>query len=288
MTERGISLFKADDGQDIFVQVTGHGPPLVLLHEWASSHRVWEPIAHRLADRFTVCRWDARGHGGHGSHIVPSSVRGSVSVTRMADDLACLLDHFRLERPVVVGHSMGALTLWAYIARHGCARLGKLCFIDQSPRLTTDATWPLGIYGDWPASRDQAFITAMQADFVEAVIRLVSFGLNRAARARYESRHPSLERLAAYLGMLDARPLIEVWPTLSGADFRPVLPAISVPTLLVYGEESNYYPPATGPSVRDAIAAAQLLIYASADHSPHVNQPDRFAADLAAFAGACE
>ena len=61
-----LERFEADDGCMMRVQVGGHGPPIVLLHEWASSHRVWEPIAHRLADRFTVYRWDARGHHGHG------------------------------------------------------------------------------------------------------------------------------------------------------------------------------------------------------------------------------
>ena len=115
--ERGITHFPADDGEELFVQVTGHGPPVVLLHEWGSSHRVWEPIAHRLIERCTVYRWDARGHAGHR----PGPGR-PVSIWRMADDLANLLDHFGLDRPVVVGHSMGALTLWAYIGRHGCGR----------------------------------------------------------------------------------------------------------------------------------------------------------------------
>jgi non-heme chloroperoxidase len=60
-----------------------------------------------------------------------------------------------------------------------------------------------------------------------------------------------------------------------------------VPALLVYVSESNFYPPATGPWVRDAVPFAELLVYEGADHSPHVAQPDRFAADLAQFASEC-
>ena len=277
-----LERFSAEDGEEIRVQVGGHGPAIVLLHEWASSHRIWEPIAHRLTDRFTVYRWDARGHCGHGDAHPPASGR-PVTVERMADDLRDLLDHFRLERPVIVGHSMGALTLWAYIARHGCGRLDRIGVIDQSPRLITDADWRLGIYGDWSHARDQAFVDAMRGDFVGAVIQLISFGLNGRARWRYDTGHPSIERLRTYFGMLDPVPLIEVWPTLSAADFRPTLPAISVPALLVYGTESNFYPPPTGPFVRDAIPSAELLVYEGADHSPHVGEPDRFAADLARF-----
>ena len=269
--------FSADDGEEIRVQVSGHGPPLVLLHEWASSHRVWEPIAHRLADRFTLYRWDARGHGGRPGMAHP------LTVERMADDLRDLIDHFRLDRPMVVGHSMGALTLWAYIARYGCGRLGRIGVIDQSPRLVTDAEWRLGIYGDWPEERDRAFVESLRADFVGTVALLIAMGLNRAARHRYDSDHPSQERLRLYLRMLHREPLIEVWTTLTGADFRPTLPSIDIPALLVYGAESNFYLPATGAYVRDAIPDAQLMVYDGADHSPHVNQPDRFAADVTRF-----
>jgi pimeloyl-ACP methyl ester carboxylesterase len=278
-----LDRFAADDGAEMRVQVAGDGPPIVLLHEWTSSHRVWEPIAHRLIDRFTIYRWDARGHHGHGEALA-SAVPQSVTVERMADDLACLLDHYGLQQPVVVGHSMGALTLWAYVARHGCSRLRRVCIIDQSPKLTTDAGWHLGIYGDWPPERDAAFIEGLHADFVETVVRLVCCGLNERARTRLEEGHPGIARLRTYLGMLERAPLISVWQSLSRADFRPVLPALSVPALLVYGGESNYYLPETGPFVRSAIPDARLVMYEGADHSPHVAQPERFANDLAVFA----
>lgn len=270
--------FAADDGEEIRVWVTGEGPPLVLLHEWASSHRIWEPFTHHLASHFTVYRWDARGHGGH-----QRTVATPVSLARMADDLADMLGHFMLERPTVVGHSMGALTLWAHIQRHGSAHLGRMCILDQSPKLTTDAEWHLGIYGDWTPRRDAAFIAGLQADFVETVVRLVAGGLNRAARERYETNHPGIGRMRTFLGMLDAAPLIEVWPSLSQADLRPTLPTIGCPTLLIYGSDSNFYPPATGPYVQSATPGSQLIIYPGADHSPHVNQPARFIDDLARF-----
>ncbi|MBK8176188.1 MAG: alpha/beta hydrolase [Rhodospirillales bacterium] len=288
-----MQTFDASDGQTLALRITGSGPPIVLLHEWASSHRVWEPIAHRLSDRFTVYRWDARGHGGdgHGASAAPGGRAASaaahspspLTVERMADDLRDLIENYRLERPVVIGHSMGALTLWCYVARHGCGRLGRIGIIDQSPRLRSDPRWPFGIYGDWTPERDAAFIAALKRDFAETVIELVSLGLNERARQRFEAGHPSIERLRTYFTMLNAVPLIEVWPSLSNVDFRSVLPTITVPALLVYGNESNFYPQGTGPWVREAIPLAKLLVYERADHSPHVGQPDRFVADLVDF-----
>ena len=150
-----LERLAADDGEEIRVQVDGHGPAIVLLHEWASNHRVWAPIAHRLCHHYTVYRWDARGHGGHGGW--PPS--GRPVTDEHGGRPAELLDHFRLEHPMVVGHSMGALTPWTYIARYGCGMLGSIGDIDQSPdhrrRLAARH------HGDWSEARDQDFVAAM-------------------------------------------------------------------------------------------------------------------------------
>jgi pimeloyl-ACP methyl ester carboxylesterase len=71
------------------------------------------------------------------------------TVQRMAQDLRDLLQHFKLSDVTLVGHSMGALTIWEYIRQFGTDGLSRLCLIDQSPKLVTDATWSLGVYGDF-------------------------------------------------------------------------------------------------------------------------------------------
>lgn len=269
-----------DDGERIFYRVSGSGPPLVVLHEWSSSHRIWEPVVTVLEDVFTVYRWDARGHGGH-----PVLGSEAPTLSRMAKDLVILLDHLELEQPIVVGSSMGALILWEYILRYGCHRLSKICVIDQSPRLLTDATWELGIYGDWSFERNAAFVAALEDDFVETVMRLIAFGHNLQARESYENDGLGTRRLRAYLATLDPAPLIATWNSLITADYREVLPAIAVPALLVYGSQSNYYSAATAHYVARSIPRATLLFYEGADHSPHICQPRRFVADLMRFAG---
>ena len=207
-----------------------------------------------------------------------------MTIARMADDLAELIEGFELASPILVGHSMGALAIWEHARRHGCARLAGLVILDQSPRLVTDADWRFGIYGDWSRARDETFIAELERDFVGAVVRLVSLGLNAAARSRFERRDPAIERLERYLAGLDPAPLITVWRTLSAGDWRAVLPGIDVPTLLIHGDESHYYPPGTGEAVRALIPGATLLTYVGADHAPHVAQPVRFVHDLRAFA----
>ncbi|MBS0347433.1 MAG: alpha/beta hydrolase [Proteobacteria bacterium] len=270
--------FLADDGEKLHLKISGEGPPLVLLHGWTSSHRDWNPFIEAFEARFRVYRWDARGHGGHGlrTDTVPT-------VARMARDLQNLLDHYRLDQVVAVGHSMGALTLWQYLRDFGAGRLSRLVFIDQSPRLITDDDWKSGIYGDFDAGRNAVFIGALQQDFAEAVLRLAADGHNERARSKYAENGNGIQTARQRLQALEPGPLIECWRSLTAADYRDVLQAIPVPALLVYGGASNFYSTGTAHFVQQRIPDALLHIYEGVDHAPHLWERERFVRDVFAF-----
>jgi pimeloyl-ACP methyl ester carboxylesterase len=273
-----MRVVTADDGLQLHVSVRGHGPPVVLLHSWAADHAAWGQIATELAHRFTVHAWDARGHGR-------STVAGHAPpvVMRMARDLRTVLAHFGLEQPTLVAHSMGALTLWQAVADGGCAGIGQVCIIDQSPRLITDDQWRLGIYGDWPAGRNRAFMAALRADFPGSVLRLLAEGHNDKTRQQVAANTRGIQRLRESLARLDPEPLVVCWDSLGQADYRPVLPALTVPTLLVYGTASNYYGTETARYVADRIPGSVLHLFEGADHSPHLAERERFLTLLSAF-----
>lgn len=274
-----MTHFTAGDGEKIHLKIAGEGPPMVLLHGWTASHQEWFPFLAELQKRHTVYRWDARGHGGHARQT-----QNAPTVERMARDLREMLLHYDLHEVVAVGHSMGALTLWQYLRDFGSDRLARLCFIDQSPRLLTDSGWGHGIYGDFTADAATRFHDDLEADFAESVLRLGALGLNRRAREKYEEDARGWAKSREWLRQLDPRPLIACWDSLTAADYRDVLSTIDLPTLLVYGGESNFYHETTAHYVRDAIRGAVLQIYEGADHSPHQWQRQRFTRDLAEFA----
>jgi pimeloyl-ACP methyl ester carboxylesterase len=275
-----VKVLVADDGERIRVAHSGEGPPLVMLHGWTASHAEWAPLMHGLAPHFSIYRWDARAHGGH-----PLQAPTPPTVQRMAKDLRNLLETFGLRGATVVGHSMGALTLWEYIRQFGTDGLGRLVLVDQSPRLVTDAGWPHGIYGDFDAARAAAFLADLEADYAEAVLRLAALGLNERARQKYEENSAGWHFMRLSLARQFAPPLVAVWRSLVAGDWREVLPAIDVPTLLVYGAESNFYDAATRDWVHAHIPGSKLLVYEGADHSPHQAAPKRFVRDLLDFAG---
>jgi pimeloyl-ACP methyl ester carboxylesterase len=193
------------------------------------------------------------------------------------------MDHYQLEQAAVVGHSMGALTLWQFIRDYGCGRLSHLCILDQSPKLVTDATWTNGIYGDFDAARSQRLLADLESDFAEAVLRLSAYGLNAKSRETYERDSRGWQRSRQDLRKLAPSPLIAIWKSLVEADFRDVLGQIDVPTLMVWGAESNFYTLETAAFLLARIRSAKLHVYQGADHSPQLQQAGRFAEELSVF-----
>ena len=271
-------VITADDGEQLHVHVSGSGTHILLLHGWTASHAAWAPLMTPLSKHYRLLRPDARGHGGH-----VLTVNHEPDVKRLARDIINLLDHFEIDRIAAVGHSMGALTLWQCIQDFGTERFSHLAFIDQSPKLMTDDTWHLGIYGEFDSARSERFIDDLEADFVEAVLRLIAFGLNDKARETYLRNSSGWRAAREALRNINPQPAIAIWKSLVAADYRDVLPGIEVPTLLAYGTSSNFYSGETARFVASCMPQARLSFYEGADHGPHILQPDRFASELLAF-----
>jgi len=275
-----LDHFLADDGEPIFLAVSGQGAPLVLLHGWTSSLHDWKPFLPAFESHHQVFRWNARAHGGHAltTTTVPT-------VARMARDLDQMLAHYDLREVTVIGHSMGALTLWQYLRDFGGERIARAVIIDQSPKLVTDEGWHGGVYGDFGAERNRMFMAALAQDFPEGVLRLVADGRNAAAARRYAENDPGIAVMRGRLAKLAPQPLIDCWASLTAADYRDVLPTMTMPTLLVYGGASNFYTPDTARHVRDHIPTACLHVYDGEDHAPHLWQRERFVRDVLEFTG---
>jgi pimeloyl-ACP methyl ester carboxylesterase len=272
------SSFPTEDGEWIPLTRMGEGPPIVMLHGWTSNQLTWLPCTQALAEGYSVYCWTARGHGKGRSQTT-----NPVTLARMAQDLHNLIMQYDLTKVVLLGHSMGALTVWEYIRQFGCGELAGLCLVDQSPRLLNDDTWKLGIYGHFSFQDNRRFMTELKADFAEAVLQLGAQGNNLHIAKTYQKNTPGIQALRNYLQSLYPAPLIQCWESLTAADYRPVLPTISVPTLLIYGGESQFYSQACARYVQEAIPGSILHTYEGADHFPHAWQKARFIDHVRAF-----
>lgn len=270
--------FMAGDGQLVPVCVLGNGPPLVLVHGVGCSHRDWLPVARRLARRHCVLAWDARGHGAC------RPVRGSITLARLACDLAEMLDHFGLDHPVLVGHSMGALTLMQYLHTYGTQGVAAVALIDQSPRIVTDEGWTLGLFGGCSAAMLSGLIAGARQDFAETLLHEVG-AWGGAWLQRHLGVDASLGRmLRRRLGRVDVRPLLDLAESMAQADFRASLARMDAPLLVVLGARSPHYAGLPLDAwYRETVKHAQVSVYAHAGHSPHVTEPLRFVRELEQF-----
>ena len=269
----------ADDGETLHVRISGTGPPIILLHGMGGSHVDWSKVSPALAADHRVFAWDARGHGGH-----PIGGDRAPTLERMARDLANLIDHYALRAPVLVGHSMGALTVMQYLADYGGANVRAVSFVDQSPRLVTDEHWRLGLFGAHSQEAHARVAQGLAENFPETVLRELVGTLLPSLDARRVERSVLRRAMRAALARMDVAPILAIWEALGRADYRSLVAALRLPALVVLGGKSTHYgglPLAQ--YYRSAMPQARVELYDHAGHSPHVQDAGRFAADLAHF-----
>ena len=89
------------NGIDLYYETRGVGRPLILLHGGLMSGETFEPILPSLSERHEVITVDLQGHGR------TADIDRPIDIRLMADDIAALIDHLGLEKPDLVGHSLG-------------------------------------------------------------------------------------------------------------------------------------------------------------------------------------
>lgn len=101
----------------------GRGPAVVMVHGLTANHTCWASVADALAGEVRLIAYDLRGRGGSDK---PAT---GYSLEIHGQDLAGLLDHFGLRRPVLMGHSLGAHIALRFAVRHP-ERVSRLCLVD--------------------------------------------------------------------------------------------------------------------------------------------------------------
>jgi pimeloyl-ACP methyl ester carboxylesterase len=99
-------------GNDIHYTDTGSGQPVVLVHGHGSTAACWEPIIEELKGDFRVLAYDSYDHG------FSENSRREGPMTDRAAELESFIDGLGLERPIIIGQSMGGMTTLRWAIRH--------------------------------------------------------------------------------------------------------------------------------------------------------------------------
>src|SRR5438128_4443124 len=121
------------DGVEIYYEVHGSGPPLLLTHGYSSTSAMWQGQTEALSKRHQLVLWDMRGHGQ--SDYPDDPLAYSESLT--TGDIAALLDQVGADRAIVGGLSLGGYMSLAFYRAYP-ERVRALLIIDTGPGFKKD------------------------------------------------------------------------------------------------------------------------------------------------------
>jgi pimeloyl-ACP methyl ester carboxylesterase len=244
------------DGIELFYEVMGSGPDVVLLHPFPSSHEFWLPVATRLSSKYRVILPDLRAHG---RSEVPDR---PALMSDHAQDIDAICRELKIGKAVFVGVSIGGYILFEMWRRFP-QRIKALVFA------STKAA------ADTPEARSTRLQSAEDAlnrgasQFIDSMIpKLLGETTLRnrkdiEATARNSMRFMSPQGIAMVQRGMAERP-----------DSSPTLPTLSVPTLLIAGEEDKLAPVAEAQRMRDSVRGSEVAVIPRAGHYAALESPD--------------
>ncbi len=257
------------DGAVLAATDAGRGPLVLLSHCYAGARAVWAPVANRLvATGHRVMVWDQRGHG-------ESTVGADgLTIDRLGEDLAEVLEAVDARAAVIAGHSMGGMAVMALAGLHPdvvADRARSLVLVSTAAQLGTFV--PSGGVG---ALLGSPIATMVTGSAVGPLVGRVVHGPGMSwpqlvTGARLYSRTSPKSRAAFIRSM-------------GKMDLRPGLFDCEVPAVVVVGEDDRLTPVRNAVDIAAHLPDADLIVIPHAGHMLPFEAPDRLAEIISAMA----
>lgn len=254
----------AAGGADLAVEVRGEGAPILFIHGFPLDRTMWR---HQLAG---LSRWkriapDLRGAGAS------SAPADGYSVARYADDVVHVLDTLELERAVVCGLSLGGYILFELLRRHpGRVRAAVFC----NTKAAADSAEARRGRDEMATLAEREGTGAVAERLLPQLLAPATFAAQPdvVAHVREMINRTPVPGLVGALRALRDRP-----------DSAPMLGGITVPTLVVAGEDDKIAPADGMRAMAQAIPGAQFAVIPAAGHLAPLEQPLATSRTLADF-----
>jgi pimeloyl-ACP methyl ester carboxylesterase len=260
---------------ELYYEDVGAGKPVVLIHGWPLSGRSWENQVPALVGAgFRVITYDRRGFGAS------SQPWNGYDYDTFAADLDALLRHMDLRDVTLVGFSMGGGEVARYVSRYGTGRIAKAVFAAAVPPFLLKT-------GDNPeGGLDEAAIAGFNAGVVGDRIAFLDqftkgfFTAGGELRVSEAQRRYTLD-IAAFASPKGTLDCISAF---GRTDFRADLKKITVPTLVIHGDQDAIVPfEVSGKRTAASIPGAKLVVIKGGPHGLLASHPKQVNAALLSF-----
>jgi non-heme chloroperoxidase len=271
-----MGTITTSDGTEIFYKDWGSGQPIVFSHGWPLSADDWDTqMLFFLGKGYRVVAADRRGHGRS------TQTSDGHDMDHYADDLAAVVEHLDLHDAIHVGHSTGGGEVARYLARHGESRVAKAVLISAVPPIMvqTEAN---------PGGLPKSVFDGLQE---QVATNRSGFYRDLPATAFYGFNRPGVEPIEAIIqnwwrqGMMGgAKAHYDGIVAFSQTDFTEDLKKISVPVLVMHGDDDQVVPyEDAGVLSAKLVQNGTLKIYPGFPHGMPTTQAETINADLLAF-----
>jgi non-heme chloroperoxidase len=271
-----MGTITTSDGTEIFFKDWGTGQPIVFSHGWPLSADDWDiQLLFFLRHGYRVIAHDRRGHGRS------AQTGEGHDMDHYADDLAAVTQHLDLHDAVHVGHSTGGGEVVHYLARHGEDRVAKAVLVSAVPpvRVQSESNpdgQPKKVFDDM-----QAQLAASRPEFYYSLASGPFYGFNRPGATPSEPLIQNWVRQGMMGGAKAHYDGIVAW---SQTDFTDDLKSISVPVLVMHGDDDQVVPYAdSAPLSAKLLRNGTLKTYQGFPHGMPTTQAEMINADLLSF-----
>lgn len=255
------------DGIEMGYDDVGAGLPIVFIHAFPLNRTMWAPQVSALVERCRCIAVDLRGFG-------ESALADPVSMDEYADDVVAVMDKLGVERAIVVGCSMGGYTAFALWRRHP-ERVRALVLADTKATADTDEA----------RAKRVALIETARTQGSTAVANLqIASLIGKTAREKQPDTYDAVHRMIAQTKPEAIVAALEAM--MHRPDSTPTLATITVPTLVIVGEEDVPTPVKDARALHQGIPGSQLEIVTSAGHLANLERPAAFNHLMTEFVGA--
>lgn len=211
-----------NNGLDVYYKINGEGNPVVLIHGYLETSEVWGDFAFELSSKYKVISVDLPGHGKSELYDSP------YTMCKYAESVNAVLEHEKIEKAFIVGHSMGGYVAMAF-AENYPEKLKALCLFHSHP------------FGDSEEKKQARNITIgeYKAGKKEQIIK--AHTQNLFAKENIKIFEKEIEKVYTTANKIEISGIIASLKSMRDRKDRcNILKALGAPFLLIHGDKDNF------------------------------------------------